>query len=217
MSNETTTEATKPRKRVYISGAISVSGKPGIVTPEALDNAKAKFFAAAASLTEKGYDVVTPFDNGLSTEAPYEQHLAADLQLLATCNVIYMLPDWRQSLGARVERAVAETNGLSVIDECSPTMEQVIAAIEHVFCMPFHSLCARGKEQVRVYGRMIYVRYALAQGIHPALIGHTINRSRPSVIIMFDKFNYEYKYNRTFADLADSVAEYLAAMKKDEE
>lgn len=95
----------KRKLRVYVSGPIS--GLTVEVARRRFDNAK-------ALLTKSGYDVVTPFDNGLPADAPYPDHMKADIRLLLDCDAIFMLPDWDRSPGACAEHKVAEACGLSI-------------------------------------------------------------------------------------------------------
>lgn len=197
------------RKRIYISGAVSRIGSPGVITPEDLAAAQTKFRAAAVSLMNQGHDVVVPLDNGLSADAPYEKHLAAGIMLLSTCNAIYMLPDWRRSHGARLELHYAEYTGKEIIYEQSPLLSDVKAAIETVFGIDWTDICAPGTEQMQSLARMIFAHHAAEHGLHPAIIAQEVNRSRPSAIRMIDRYEDECRYNRRFARLADLVNEIL--------
>lgn len=85
-------------KKIYISGPIS--GLP-------LETVYNNFTNAEVNLLEKGYKVVNPFNNGLSTTATWEEHMRADLKLLLDCDAIYMLEGWEKSRGARIEYALA--------------------------------------------------------------------------------------------------------------
>lgn len=89
------------KHRVYICGKIT--GDP---------EAKEKFTVAAARLQKLGYAPVNPFDNGLSEDAPWEEHIKRDLALLHTCKYIYKLSDWRESNGAQLESFTALSWGI---------------------------------------------------------------------------------------------------------
>lgn len=197
------------RKRIYVSGAVSRIDHPGVVTPEDVAAAREKFGRAATALMNMGHDVVVPIDNGLSVDAPYEQHLAAGLMLLSTCNTIYMLPDWRRSHGARLELHYATYTGKEIIYEQSPLLSDVKAAIEAVFGMDWETVTAPGSEIMPVFARMIFAHHAAERGIHPAVIAQEINRSRPSAIRLIDQYDGEYKRTRRFAALCDRVTEIL--------
>lgn len=86
-------------KRVYISGKI---------TGEPMDQVIAKFAKAEYELGTKGYDPVNPLKNGLPQESAWEQHMRVDISLMMTCHAIYMLPDWKFSSGATIEKRLAE-------------------------------------------------------------------------------------------------------------
>lgn len=94
--------------KIYVSGQIT--GIP-------IETAKRTFAEAAQTLARQGWEVVNPFDNGLPVEAPYEEHLAADLQLLLGCKALFALRGWQQSNGARIEVAFAKRLGIKVIYE----------------------------------------------------------------------------------------------------
>ncbi len=93
--------------KVYISGAIS-----GI----RLEPAKHKFKLAEISLKEQGYEVVNPMeindDDTLWTEC-----LIKDIQELMYCDAIYMLSDWINSRGARIEFCIAKEMGKKIMFE----------------------------------------------------------------------------------------------------
>lgn len=85
-------------KKIYISGPIS--GLP-------LETVYNNFTNAEAQLLEQGYEVVNPLNNGLPTNATWEEHMRADLRLLLDRDAIYMLEGWEKSRGARIEYALA--------------------------------------------------------------------------------------------------------------
>lgn len=39
------------------------------------------------------------------------------IQLMLTCEAIYLLSGWKNSLGARVEKSIADVCGLQIIEE----------------------------------------------------------------------------------------------------
>jgi hypothetical protein len=84
--------------KVYISGAISNLPREGV---------KAKFDNAALSIVSAGHTPVSPLDNGIDPDAPWEDHMSVDLPTLLKCDAVLFLNDWQTSRGARVELAVA--------------------------------------------------------------------------------------------------------------
>ena len=119
--------------RVYIAGGMR--GKPLYGFPE--------FDAAAEKLRAEGYKVINPAD--LDREAGFcpttlpddwdwstyppgtdaSEFVERDLDALATCDAIYMLPRWEESQGATAEHAVAKWRGLTVF---YPEKEEVSKA-----------------------------------------------------------------------------------------
>lgn len=96
----------KEKLRVYISGQI---------TGADLDERKIAFDRAARQLKEQGYEPVSPFDNGLTDDAGYENHRRADIRMLTDCDMIYMLRGWEHSNGARLEHTIACACGIKVL------------------------------------------------------------------------------------------------------
>ena len=94
--------------RCYISGPI---------TGHDLQRVKERFAAAAEVLAQRGYVPVNPLDNGVPVHAPWEEHMAADITTLMRCRAIYMLGDWQESHGARLEHAIAKRSDLHIIYE----------------------------------------------------------------------------------------------------
>ena len=92
----------QPITRIYLSGPMS--GLP--------DHNFPAFNAEAARLRALGYDVVNPVDiNGEAAVKQGRSHIECvrnDVAMLATCDTIALLPDCWQSLGVKIERAVAE-------------------------------------------------------------------------------------------------------------
>lgn len=94
-------------KKVYISGPISGYD---------LEERKATFAKTADQLSKLGFWPVNPFDNGLADSATHQEHMKADLKMLLSCDMIYMLPKWEGSWGARLEFVVAVECGLTQLE-----------------------------------------------------------------------------------------------------
>ena len=92
-----------------------------------------KFAEAEELFVHNGYEVVNPageahqeqvclavmiakdqYPNGVKD---YTVALAYDIHVLATCDAIYMLRDWRWSAGAKAELAFAKATGMEIIYE----------------------------------------------------------------------------------------------------
>jgi len=86
-------------RTVYISGPIT--GIP--------EGNRPAFAAMAARLTAGGWRVINPHDLCDShLILSWEEYMRQDLAALLTCTHIVMLEGWGQSLGARLEKLVAD-------------------------------------------------------------------------------------------------------------
>ena len=90
------------KKKIYLSGKIS--GDPHF---------KEKFAQKAKELTEKGFQVYNP------TVHPdmfsWEEFMELDLLALSKCDSIYLLDDWKDSRGAKIEYDEAVRLGKEVL------------------------------------------------------------------------------------------------------
>lgn len=82
------------KAKVYISGAISGHDAKTV---------RMRFGAAKARLLKAGCEVVSPLENGLPPDSSWERHMQRDLELLADCDVIYLLDGWERSKGCQIE------------------------------------------------------------------------------------------------------------------
>lgn len=94
-------------KKVYISGRIT--GKP-------LHEAKEVFSKAATDLKKRGYIPINPFENGVDEDASWNEHMKADIKLMLDCDMVLLLPDWKHSKGANIEKDLADVLGIKCID-----------------------------------------------------------------------------------------------------
>lgn len=101
--------------KIYIAGKIS---------DLSYSDAVAKFAKAAEILKRLGHDPVNPMEvNGLDgsgKEYPWVEYMKRDIPVLLGCDAIYLLPDWNDSKGARLERYIAEELKMLVIYESKP-------------------------------------------------------------------------------------------------
>ena len=94
--------------KVYISGKIG-----GLI-----DRNIPKFSRAKLLLETKGYEAVNPHELDHSKHGKtWEEYMMVDLEALKTCDAIYLLDDWKQSPGAKVELAKAIEMNLIILDE----------------------------------------------------------------------------------------------------
>jgi hypothetical protein len=97
-------------KTIYISGAI---------TGQHPDLVKKVFSEAEYMLILLGYKVVNPLTLNHQHDQSWEEYMAVDIKALFKCDAIYMLSNWHNSRGAKIERAVAKAMGIEIIYEAS--------------------------------------------------------------------------------------------------
>jgi hypothetical protein len=85
--------------KIYISGKISG------LDPKV---AKKKFDDAEIYLKSTGFEVINPMNFGEGDpNKTWKDYMIEDINMLFDCDGIYMLDNWGNSKGARVERAIA--------------------------------------------------------------------------------------------------------------
>lgn len=96
--------------KVYVSGQIT-----------GLDETvAAEMFAQAANDIKFGsilfgdVEVINPMELPHLHEGKWIDYMCEDIRALHDCQMIYMLPNWRDSKGARIEHAIAEILGLDI-------------------------------------------------------------------------------------------------------
>lgn len=85
------------KKRLYLCGPIT--GLPNW-------NRDA-FNDAESALRSAGFDVFNPTKNGLPSDAPWEQHMRADIIQMMQCDALAVLHGAHYSHGASIEIALA--------------------------------------------------------------------------------------------------------------
>lgn len=105
------TMARAPREffwgRCYLAGPMS--GYPDFNFPA--------FHAAAALLSEEGWDIVNPAENfGGAQDLHKTTYLRRAIQQVCEVDAIILLDGWQASEGARLERAVAEALELEILE-----------------------------------------------------------------------------------------------------
>lgn len=98
-------------KTIYISGKISDDTKE-----KEAENLRL-FFHEEDKLVAQGFDVINPAHLVIAN-GTWEQYMAIDLHLIILHRPsIWLLPNWRESRGARLEVAFAEQLGLEVLNK----------------------------------------------------------------------------------------------------
>jgi hypothetical protein len=92
---------------IYISGKIT-----GL--PE--DEVYEKFAKAENRLLSEGFTkIVNPVTIEHSHNKTWESYMLKDIEVLFQCASVYMIYDWEDSKGARIEHAIAKTLGKNII------------------------------------------------------------------------------------------------------
>lgn len=90
--------------KIYIAGKISDD-----------PNYKQKFQAKAEQLRSIGYKVLSPAVLPLGFE--HDEYLRICYAMIDVCDGVYLLEDWRESKGARLEREYAVKNNKMLVYE----------------------------------------------------------------------------------------------------
>lgn len=96
------------RKRIYISGKISGEEEAAC---------RAKFQTVQERLENRGFEVINPLELVGDWNADRYEALSKCLIALQHCDALYMLPDWKDSEGARLEACFARKMGIWLIHE----------------------------------------------------------------------------------------------------
>lgn len=92
--------------KIYLCGAIS-----GLD----LKRVRALFQIAQNKIATNWRVVMNPFDNGLSEEDSWEDHMRADIKMLMECDALYVVNDISKSKGAKIELNLARALGIKVM------------------------------------------------------------------------------------------------------
>ncbi|MGE0294919.1 MAG: DUF4406 domain-containing protein [Hyphomonadaceae bacterium] len=92
--------------KIYISGKIS-----GLDYDDAFDS----FSEAEDWVLIHGHEAVNPMKKVSEQQGfTWEQYMLEDIAILFACDGIFMLRNWQDSKGARIERAICEVLGKAI-------------------------------------------------------------------------------------------------------
>jgi hypothetical protein len=188
-------------KTIYISGRIT--GLP-------FDRLQAKFAAAERTLTEQGYEVISPLRTGISCNFSWESHLVMDIVLLLGCDTIYMLDGWQDSVGACIEYYIAMETGKDIVFESNIVRNQNIVlriqnAIHEVTGMRFDEYTTKSRKRDGVFARMMFAYHCRENSIKLTTVAKYVHRDHTSILYLLNKYHDEIKFNPYFRDLAQRV------------
>lgn len=101
--------------KIYIAGAITNN-----------PTYKEDFKKAEEFIRSTGH---RPFNPVLPEGSSYQFYIDRGLQELSKCDAIYMLENFEQSKGARLELRYAATVGLKIFDEIDPGVEDELRSL----------------------------------------------------------------------------------------
>ena len=188
------------RKRIYISGQISGLQR---------EIAERKFAKAEAQLRAAGLEPVNPMRNGLPYSASWEAHMGVDIANLLGCPAIYMLPCWRRSRGASLERSIALLTGKRIV---YAEGDREYDRVSHAVCLATgvapYELALPSCRRRLVYARMIYAYLRRGEGADVTDIAAELCRNHARVVRYLKRIDDERAFNREFARrLAEAVKE----------
>lgn len=188
--------------KVYISGKIT--GLP-------LSEAEERFKDAEELISALNLTPVNPLKNGLPRHSTWEEHMAKDIELLKQCEAIFMLENWEDSRGAKIEYDFAIGSGKTIMYENQISngrdLHQLTKAIHEVTGLTIKDLTDERRTRDTVFARMIFARHC--RDMRPDDIGRILNRDRCTVIYYLNRYEDEVKYNPSFAKLARRVEKKL--------
>lgn len=193
--------------KTYISGKIS-----GLDFEEV----KLKFEQAEELLQSVGLEPVNPLKNGLDRGSSWENHMVRDIEILLTCGAVFMLEDWIDSRGARIEKVVAEEAGKILLFESevvytNKRIEKIKSAIQEATGLRFEQYTAPGRERKNFFARMIFINMCLTkERMVPEKIANIVKRDRTTVMHCVKIFQGEVDYNVTFREMLNSVEKILS-------
>ena len=104
-------------KTIYISGKIT-----GLSIEEAMEN----FLKAEKHLIDKcDCYVINPMNKPIEEGKTWGQYMLEDIEKLFECEAIYMLSNWEDSKGAKIEYAIAKNMGKVILYETPKHKRQI--------------------------------------------------------------------------------------------
>jgi hypothetical protein len=190
--------------KVYISGKIS-----GLELKEAIEK-----FSEAAQLAESiGLIPINPLDNVDLTKT-WEQHMIKDIELLFQCQAIFLLDNWKESRGARIEKAISDELGLIQFHEKTISTDKKVswiqATVEEITCVQFDNFTKKSRKRNWYFARMLFVYHCIESGeISIDALSELVNRNKTSILRYLNNYRFEVKYNSHFRNLAKRVEFHL--------
>jgi hypothetical protein len=192
---------------------IFISGKTNGMPYEEVIN---KFNEAKQTLEFNGNSVLIPIDNTQLNAETFEQNLLHRIKLLLSCDVVYFLDDWMDSVESLIEYDMAiRLNKIISVNknqnkEQRYNLERLKEAIHAVTGLSFEEYTARNRCKEFVYARMLFAHYCFVVENIPILeIAGILKRDRATLIYALNKYNDDVKYNPKFRELVNNIKKVL--------
>jgi hypothetical protein len=193
--------------KIYISGRIT-GLDPDVV--------KQNFAYGCELVSKNGFKPVNPLKNGLLYNSDWKDHLLKDIEMILDCDGIFMLSDWKESKGARIEHFIAKEIGLFVTYQSSfEGLEVKLTRIKEViFEITGYNLDKylelKKKDREIYFIRLIFVNECLRLGLSDLdVIAKIINRDASTLRRYKEKYDQERKFNKYFRKMAQDVEDVL--------
>ena len=151
---------------------------------------------------------------GLNKEATWEQHMVKDIELLLSCDSIYMMDNWTQSTGAGIEYDIAFRLGKDIWFETAFARDnrnvmRIQNAIHEVTGMKFSDYIGKSRKRDGFYARMIFVHHCRAMKMKLKKIAQYVHRDHSSMLHILKKYGDDMRFNPQFRELATKVNDIL--------
>ena len=191
--------------RIYVSGKIS-----GLHYEEK----KNRFYDCQALLESIGFEVVNPITMGLNQEATWEQHMVKDIELLLSCDSIYMMDNWTQSTGAGIEYDIAFRLGKDIWFESAFARDnrnvmRIQNAIHEVMGMKFNDYITKSRKRDGFFARMIFVYHCRQNKMRLIKIAEFVKRDHSTMLHLLKKYQDDFRFNPQFREIATRVNNIL--------
>ena len=193
--------------KIYISGKIS--GEP-------LDVVKQRFADAENLLNDMNAfdEICNPINNGLPDCASWNEHMVKDIEMLLSCDAIYLMDNWTESTWASIEYDIANRMGMDIYFathevECNKSIMKIKCAIHEATGLHFRQYANNSRKRDKVFARMIFVHHCRENKMRLIQIGKYINRDHTSILHLLNKYNDDFRFNDIFRTMATRVNEIL--------
>lgn len=191
--------------KIYLSGKIS--GLPFPYVQQRFNNAE-------ALLTELGFEVVNPLNNGLDQEKTWNEHLCKDIEMLLPCDAIYMMDNWVDSTGASIEYDIAMRTGKDVWFESNVINNHLVVmkiqnAIHEVMGLKFGDYITKSKKRDGFFARMIFVYHCRQNRMRLTKIAEYVKRDHSTMLHLLKKYQDDFNFNPQFREIATKVNNIL--------